>query len=388
MRQDCNADSLGYSEWAIDGVVTDSMPCLAPDSLNAVAVTNATVTLDWNARGLESMWEVHIWSTTYDSMYVAASHPVTLGGLVAGMSYQAAVRALCGSAHNIVGEWSSAITFATATCPDVTDLTTSNVTTSSVTLSWTANPMAQSWIIEYGPTGFTQGSGITVTCNTNTYVVTGLLDGMTYDFHVKAVCGTGWNSENWANVTATTQEGSVECNVPMDVNVEVNVNNATVSWTPSEGNNSFEIEYGAHGFNHGSGTTATTEGTSYTLSGLDYSTQYDVYVRALCDQSTYSDWSAVRTFTTGTVGIDEANGASCTIYPNPTSAATTISVSGVNGSVRITVVDMNGRTVASETIDCSSDCEKTLDVDNLSQGAYFVRITGENVNMIRKLIVK
>ena len=49
---------------------------------------------------------------------------------------------------------------------------------------------------------------------------------------------------------------------------------------------------------------------------------------------------------------------------------------------------MNGRTVASETIDCSSDCEKTLDVDNLSQGAYFVRITGENVNMIRKLIVK
>jgi hypothetical protein len=211
---------------------------------------------------------------------------------------------------------------------------------------------------------------------------------MTYDFHVKAVCGTGWNSENWANVTATTQEGSVECNVPMDVNVEVNVNNATVSWTPSEGNNSFEIEYGIHGFNHGSGTTATTEGTSYTLSGLDYATQYDVYVRALCDQSTYSDWSAVRTFTTGTVGIDEANGASCTIYPNPTSAATTISVSGVNGSVRITVVDMNGRTVASETIDCSSDCEKTLDVDNLSQGAYFVRITGENVNMIRKLIVR
>ena len=113
-----------------------------------------------------------------------------------------------------------------------------------------------------------------------------------------------------------------------------------------------------------------------------------MYVRALCDQSTYSDWSAVRTFTTGTVGIDEANGASCTIYPNPTSAATTISVSGVNGSVRITVVDMNGRTVASETIDCSSDCEKTLDVDNLSQGAYFVRITGENVNMIRKLIVR
>jgi hypothetical protein len=29
-----------------------------------------------------------------------------------------------------------------------------------------------------------------------------------------------------------------------------------------------------------------------------------------------------------------------------------------------------------------------MDVDHLAQGAYFVRITGDEVNMVRKLVVR
>ncbi|MBR3436029.1 MAG: T9SS type A sorting domain-containing protein, partial [Bacteroidales bacterium] len=76
------------------------------------------------------------------------------------------------------------------------------------------------------------------------------------------------------------------------------------------------------------------------------------------------------------------------IYPNPTSSSTTISVSGVNGKVRIAVIDMNGRTVAAETLECSNDCTKSMDVEKLAQGAYFVRITGDEVNMVKKLVVR
>ena len=60
----------------------------------------------------------------------------------------------------------------------------------------------------------------------------------------------------------------------------------------------------------------------------------------------------------------------------------------MNGKVRISVVDMNGRTVASETLECNDDCVKTMDIVNLAQGAYFVRITADNVNMVKKLIVR
>ena len=111
-------------------------------------------------------------------------------------------------------------------------------------------------------------------------------------------------------------------------------------------------------------------------------------MRALCGADNYSAWSPVTTFTTGTEGISNADGVSCTIFPNPATSSTTISVGGVNGKVKIEVVDMNGRTVASETLECNSDCVKTMEVDKLAQGAYFVRISGEQVNMVRKLIVK
>ena len=389
VRQDCTVDSLGYSDWVMTSVLTDSLPCLAPDSFSVSAVTNANATFSWNARGYETVWEIHVWfSGGLDSIYTVTTNPVTVGGFSAGLTYNAAIRPLCGSAHNIVGEWGDTITFTTATCPDVTGFTTSNVTANSVTLSWNPDPMAQSWTIEYGYAGFIQGQGYTVTANTNTYVVNGLEDETDYDFHIKAICGTDWNSEHWVNVSATTLSGGVTCNAPTGVTVNATATTANVSWTPGEGNTSFELEYGATGFSHGSGSVLTAQNTSADINGLTPNTQYDVYVRGLCDQNTYSSWSTVTTFTTANVGIDNISGAVCTIYPNPTSSSTTISVSGVNGKVRISVVDMNGRTVAAETLECNSDCTKTMDVDHLAQGAYFVRITGDEVNMVRKLVVR
>ena len=482
VRQDCNADSLGYSSWALSTIVTDSMPCLPPDSLTVTDITNATATFDWMPFGFETMWEVHVWNTAgFDSTYTVSSHPVILGGYTAGVSYNASVRPLCGSAHNIQGDWGDTVTFTAATCPDVTGLAAGNVQPTSLTLSWNNNPAADTWVIEYGYTGFEQGSGTQAIATTTTYVVNGLLEETGYDFYVRAMCGTDWYSENWAYVSATTPYGGVICDAPTGVSAVVAGNAVTVSWTAGEGNISYELEYGPHGFTHGTGTTQTAATSPIMISNLNYETQYDVYVRAFCEQNASSAWSVVTSFTTeaqgsedcdpvldltiteitqnsalvnwvagatgsewevvltnasgatlseartneqhyqlngltpGTsyivkvrtvcgddqyssfvstnfttiaVGIDGVAEASCTIYPNPTSSTTTISVNGVSGKVKIAVVDMNGRTVASELLECSSDCTKTMDVDRLAQGAYFVRITGENVNMVKKLIVR
>jgi hypothetical protein len=482
VRTDCTADSLDYSPWVTTTVVTDSLPCLPPDSLTVTGLTNTDGTFDWVPFGYETMWDVHVWNTAgFDSTYTVSSHPVVLGGFTAGVTYNASVRPLCGSAHNILGDWGDTVTFTAATCPDVTGLTAGGVQPNSLTLSWTNNPAAESWVIEYGFTGFEQGTGTQAVSTTPTYVVTGLLEETGYDFYVRAMCGTDWYSENWAYVTATTPYGGVICDAPTGVSAVVAGNAATVSWTAGAGDISFELEYGPHGFAHGTGMTQSATASPVTVSNLNYETQYDVYVRAFCENNASSAWSAVMSFTTeaqgsedcdpvtnltateitensaviswtagatgdewevvltdaggttlseartheqsyqlngltpGTayivkvrtvcgddqysdyastsfttiaVGIDGVAEASCAIYPNPTSSATTISVSGVSGKVKIAVVDMNGRTVASELLECSSDCTKTMDVERLAQGAYFVRITGENVNMVKKLIVK
>ena len=60
----------------------------------------------------------------------------------------------------------------------------------------------------------------------------------------------------------------------------------------------------------------------------------------------------------------------------------------MRGSVKIAVVDIAGREMVNETLDCSGDCAKTIDVEGFAQGAYFVRITAENVSVVKKLIVR
>ena len=389
VRQNCTAYGHDYSEWTMVGVITDSLLCVAPDSLRMVAVTHSDVTLDWRPSGSESAWQMHVWfSGGLDSVYTVNIHPVTLGGLTPGVTYNAAVRTLCGTSQNIEGEWGDTITFTTRTCPNVTGLTIAEVTDNSVTLEWNPEAEAQSYIIEYGLAGFSQGRGIIRIVTTNTYTITDLEPETPYDFYVKAVCGTGWYSESYASVSATTMYLFEECDAPTNlVATEITDNSVVVSWTPGENGSIWEVSL-IDG-NDMRIDDATTEETHHQFTGLSESTDYVVKVRTKCDDGEYSDYVSVSFRTTGEEeGIEDLANGFCTIYPNPTSSATTISVSGVNGQVRISVVDMNGRVVTSETMECASDCAKTMDVEALAQGAYFVRITGENVNMVKKLIVK
>ena len=162
-------------------------------------------------------------------------------------------------------------------------------------------------------------------------------------------------------------------------------NSALITWTPGNTGDEWEVV-----LTNAGGTTlseASTTEHQYQFSSLTPGTSYVAKVRTVCGDGQYSDFVST-SFTTQSVGIDEVEGTTCAIFPNPTSGSTTITVTGVNGKVKIAVVDMNGREVASETLDCSGDCAKTMDVDRLAQGAYFVRITAENVSMVRKLIVR
>ena len=68
-------------------------------------------------------------------------------------------------------------------------LTASNPTTTSIDLSWTEMGSATTWEIEYGPMGFTPGTGNIETATTNPYTVTGLNHSTGYDFYVRANCG-------------------------------------------------------------------------------------------------------------------------------------------------------------------------------------------------------
>jgi hypothetical protein len=83
------------------------------------------------------------------------------------------------------------------------------------------------------------------------------------------------------------------------------------------------------------------------------------------------------------VAIDDVDNASISLYPNP--ASSTVTLTGIEGDATVTVVDMNGRESGKWKVESG---KLTIDVTGYAQGAYFVRITGDRVNAIRKLIVR
>jgi hypothetical protein len=90
-------------------------------------------------------------------------------------------------------------------------------------------------------------------------------------------------------------------------------------------------------------------------------------------------------------GIEESekeNSWSFNIFPNPASGSTTISIEGLSGRINIAVMDMSGRMVRSENRECYDGCTQTLALQGLAQGAYFVRVSGEKVNSVKKLVVR
>jgi len=170
-----------------------------------------------------------------------------------------------------------------------------------------------------------------------------------------------------------------ECVDPTDVAAsDITSTSATISWTAGGSETRWAINWGT-----GADTTANNP---YTLTGLEPNTTYYVKVKALCADGNESGWSSPATFTTATVGIDDVDAAAISLYPNP--ATTTVTISGISGQATVTVVDMNGREVHTQAIKHSSNQTITLDLTGYAQGAYFVRIVGEQQSAVRKLIVK
>lgn len=75
-----------------------------------------------------------------------------------------------------------------AACPTPSALFASNIQGTSVQLNWTENGSATNWVVEYGPAGFTPGTGTMVGANSNPYTLNGLTAISTYDVYIRSNC--------------------------------------------------------------------------------------------------------------------------------------------------------------------------------------------------------
>lgn len=229
-----------------------------------------------------------------------------------------------------------------------------------------------------------------ITNATTPYALEGLTASTEYTVKVRTHCDENSTSDWSAAVSFTTLNGGGEdptCDVPTNIVIDQESINtpyaALITWNGTASQYEIEITGGEQP------VTTTVSTNSYTFNGVA-STTYSVRVRAICDGGVTSDWSAAQSFTTPNggepQGIDDVNASySVNIYPNPAKNTVTISVDGLNGKAQVSVIDMSGRTVMTSTME--SDATQ-LNVSKLAQGTYFVRINGETISTVRKLVVK
>lgn len=87
------------------------------------------------------------------------------------------------------------------TCPQPINLTLDDSDSNSAILSWMATGSETEWQFEYGPVGFTPGSGTNVTANSNPDTISGLMANSFYEVYVRAVCTPG-DSSFWSGPIA------------------------------------------------------------------------------------------------------------------------------------------------------------------------------------------
>lgn len=87
--------------------------------------------------------------------------------------------------------------------------------------------------------------------------------------------------------------------VPTNVNVDnIAITTARVSFTPAMAQTVWELDYEYAGHAPGTGTQITTTNDTVDISGLIGNQSYSIFVRAICGDTLYSDWSIIKTFTT------------------------------------------------------------------------------------------
>ena len=83
------------------------------------------------------------------------------------------------------------------------------------------------------------------------------------------------------------------------------------------------------------------------------------------------------------LGVDDQPLVEVNVAPNPANDFVKINASGAEGST-ITVVDVLGNSVRTETMDAST---KVINTSDLTNGVYFIRIVGEGIETTSQKIV-
>ncbi len=249
----------------------------------------------------------------------------------------------------------------------------------SVQVSWTsAIDSATSSIIEYGPTGFTPGTGTMVGLLDSSYNISGLVANTSYDLYVADTC-SGGDTSVWvgpiifitdpapvASASFTMSSTFTQTTQLVTFDASASLNGDTYTWDFGNGN---------------VGTGATPPVETYNLPNGSISVK--LTVTNACGSS---DDTTI-TFQTE-IGLDEPEfGKTLSIYPNPSKGLFNIEFNKASGGeVSLEVLNTTGQVVYSYELGKQGGLiQRQINLSDLADGVYMLRIQTDLGIVTRRL---
>tara|TARA_B100000809_G_scaffold266332_1_gene328553 strand:- start:9452 stop:13222 length:3771 start_codon:yes stop_codon:yes gene_type:complete len=279
------------------GTGGDTEAPTTPTSLAASNVTETTADLSWNASSdnvAVTGYDIYQGSTNIGTV-TGTSAQIT--GLTAATSYSFNIRAKdatgneSSSSNTVNVTTSSGADTQAPTAP--TTLATSNITQTTVDLSWNASSD------NFGVTGYDvyQGSTNIGTVTGTSAQITGLTAATSYSFNIRAkdAAGNESSSSNTVNFTTSSEADTQAPTAPTSLTASnITQTSLDLSWNASSDN----IGITGYDVYLGASNIMSVTGTSASVSGLTAATTYTFSIRAKDDAGNTSSSSNTVSVTT------------------------------------------------------------------------------------------
>ena len=390
--------NYGYGVGLDDITVYDanSNPCSPPTDL-VVNALNTSASITWTPSGSEVSWEVKLNSD--GTPEIVGSPSKTFTGLTPNTNYTAFVRSNCGDGTS--SAWISApFTTSNVQTPPVVSTTVPNAQITQTTAVFNASFVQGSDPIltrgfDYKKATDANWNNVNVTDETNpfTYAATGLIANTQY--LVRGFVSTATEGVVVGDTATFTTLAIIPPTVTTDtVITNTDAASAVFQGTTSQGTNAiiargFEYKLLADDWSTAIDLTASGSAnitaTATGLAGVKY--QVRAYAETLDGGKTYGDILDFN-MSTSINSIDTDN-LNVNLYPNPASSEATLSIKGINGKVKISITDVQGRTVSTiERESSNGEVNHSINLEAYAKGVYYIRIQSSNSIKTQKLIVQ
>ena len=286
-------------------VKSQTATCGAPTGLVSSAVTQTNATVKWDKVSTAGYYTIYYGTSSVNiTSFETKDTLYNLTGLTPGTTYYWAAQTYCVVPNSntytasTITEYASFKTLASPPpCAATSKLYYSNLTSTSVTISWNSVSTACSYNIKYYEYG--KSDTLTLTSTDKSYNFTGLTPSTNYHWLVQTVCCGQAGKSPWSNHIAIVTPAPPTCYPPTKCNTtNITQTSATFSWNKVSGNCGYNIGY----YNLSNTTiakvTRTVTDTIVNVDGLLPGDNYQWYVNTVCCAGNTSDTYSENKFTT------------------------------------------------------------------------------------------